>query len=73
MGRVAHLENIDIDRLGEQALRETKEERDLHQRLKEIEEQLDGMAAAQPTQVRHAGFLNVYRILRIKRSPSCQT
>ena len=51
--RATNYDNVDIDRLGEQALRETKEERDLSQRLKEIEAQLEGMSAthAQPARV----------------------
>lgn len=58
--RVGHYDNVDIDRLGEQALRETKEERDLNQRLKEIEAQLEGMSTTAPSGV---SFVRIFLIL----------
>ena len=41
MPRARPQSDYDIDQLGERALRETKEERDLHQRLKDIEYELN--------------------------------
>lgn len=43
--------DTDLDQLGEQALRDTKEERDINQRLKEIELDLDQLTHAVDAEV----------------------